>query len=72
MLLDPAGDALGEGVMVERVAEFGDWAIDFEDLVDGAGVAGALGADEADVEGGYLCVLEPGVEEEVAATDAEG
>ena len=72
MLLDPASDAFGEWEVVERVAEFGDWAVDLEDLVDGAGVADALGADEADVEGRYLRVLEPGVEEEVPATDAEG
>ena len=51
VLLDPVGDAFGEGVVVERVAEIGDGAVDFEDLVDGAGVAGAVGADEADVEG---------------------
>jgi hypothetical protein len=72
VLLDPARDPFGEGIVVERVAEFGDRAIDFHNLVDGAGVADALGADESDVEGRYLGVLEPGVEEEVTATDAEG
>ena len=71
MLLDPARDPFGEGIVVERVAEFGDGAIDLEDLVDGAGVAGAFGTDEADVEGRDLGVLEPGIEEEVAAADAK-
>ncbi len=51
VLLDPAGDAFGEGEVIEGIAEFGDGAVDLEDLVDGAGVAGALGADETDVEG---------------------
>ena len=72
VLLDPVGDALGEGVVVERVAELGDGAVDFEDLVDGAGVVGAFGADEADVVGRELGVFEPGAEEVVAAADAEG
>ena len=51
VFLDPLGDAFGEGIVVERVAEFGDGAVDFEDFVDGASVAGAFGTDEADVEG---------------------
>jgi len=72
VLGDPVGDSLGEGVVVEGVAEFGDGAVDLDDLVDGAGVFAALGADEADIEGGDLGVFEPGVEEEVAATEAEG
>ncbi len=71
MLGDAVGDALGEGVVVEGIAEVGDGAFDLDDLVDGTGVAGAFGADEADVEGGDLGVLEPGVEEEVAAAEAE-
>jgi len=51
VLGDPVGDALGEGVVVEGVAEVGDGAVDFDYLVDSAGVTGAFGADEADVEG---------------------
>ena len=57
--------------MVERVAEIGDGAVDFEDFVDGSGVAGALGADEADVVGRDLRVPEPGVEEKVPAAETE-
>ena len=71
MLGDPVCDAFGKRKVVERVAEIGDGAFDFEDLVDGAGVAGVLGADKADVEGRDLRVLEPGAEEEVAAAEAE-
>ena len=51
VLLDPAGDAFGEGVVIERVAEFGYGAVDFENFIDSSGVAGVLGAYEADVEG---------------------
>jgi hypothetical protein len=54
-----------------RGCEVGDGALDLDDLVDSAAVAGALGADEADVEGGDLGVFEPGSEEEVAAAQAE-
>jgi hypothetical protein len=72
VLLYPAGDAFGEGVVVERVTELGYGAVDLEDLVDGTGVARAFGADQADIEGRDLGILEPGVEEEVAAADAEG
>ncbi len=43
VLLDPAGEAFGEGVVVEGVGEFGDGAVDLDDLVDGAGVAGRAG-----------------------------
>ena len=57
--------------MIERIAELGDGAVDLEDLVDGPGVAGAFGTDETDVEGRDLGVLEPGVEEEVAAAYAK-
>jgi hypothetical protein len=71
VLLDPASDAFREREVIERIAEFGNRAIDLEDLVDGAGVAGAFGTDEADVEGRDLGVLEPCVEEEVAAAHAE-
>ena len=42
MLGDPVGDALGEGVVIKRVAEIGDRAFDLQNLVDGAGVAAAL------------------------------
>jgi len=69
---EPVSDALREGIVVEWIAEVGDRAIDLEDLVDGAGVACAFGADEADVKGRDLRVLEPGVEEVVAAAQAEG
>jgi len=58
--------------VVERVAETADGAVDLEDFVDGASVVGAFGADETDVEGRDLGVLEPGAEEMVAAADAEG
>jgi hypothetical protein len=51
VLLDPLGDALREREVVEGVAEAGDGAVDFEDLVDGAGVVGAFGTDQADVIG---------------------
>ena len=71
VLGDPVGDALGEREVIERVAQIGYRAFDFDYLVDGAGVAAALGADEADVVGGDLGVLEPGAEEEVAAAEAE-
>ena len=71
MLLDPASDAFGEREVIERIAELGNGTIDLEDLVDGAGVAGAFGTDEADVVGRDLGVLEPGVEEEVAAAHAK-
>ena len=57
--------------MVERVEQLGDRAVDLEDLVDGAGVAGALGADQADVVGRDLRVLQPGAEEEIAAAQAK-
>src|ERR1700761_1786469 len=67
VLLDPTSDAFGEWEVIERIAQLSDGAVDLEDLVDGAGVAGALGTDEANVEGRDLGVLEPGVEEEVAA-----
>jgi len=50
VLLDPLGDALGEGVMVERITEVADEAVDLEDFVDGAGVVDAFGTDEAYVE----------------------
>ena len=43
MLGDPVGDALGEGEVVEGLAEVGDGAVEFEDFVDGAGIAGARG-----------------------------
>jgi hypothetical protein len=72
VLLDPAGDALGEGVVIEWVAEFSYGAVDLEDFVDGASVAGVLRAYEADVEGRYLRVFEPSAEEEVATSYAEG
>ena len=52
--------------------EVGDRAGELEMLVDGAGVAGALGADEAEIKGRELGVFEPGVEEEVAAAEAKG
>lgn len=68
----PVADAFGEGEVVERVVQMGDGAADLEDLVDGAGVVGAIGADEADVEGGDLGVLKPGAEEEVAAAELKG
>ena len=58
--------------MIEGIAEAGGGAVDFEDFVDGAGVVGAVGADEADVIGRDLGVLKPGVEEEVATADAKG
>jgi len=62
VLFDPAGDAFGKRVVVERVAEFGYWSVYLEDFIDGAGVACALGTDETDVEGRDLGVFEPGVE----------
>jgi len=67
----PVGDALGEGVVIEGMSEVGDGTLDLDDFVDGAGISSALGADETDVEGGYLGVFEPGAEEEVAAAQAE-
>jgi hypothetical protein len=67
VLLDPLGDAFGEGEVVERIAEAADDAFDLEDFVDGAGVVDAFGADEADVEGRDLGVLEPGAEEMVSS-----
>jgi len=51
--------------------EVGDGAGELEVLVDGASVVGALGADEAEIEGRELGVFDPGVEEEVAAAEAE-
>ncbi len=72
MLGDPVGEALGEGEVVERGGESGDFAGDFDDFVDIAGVAGLTDAPEADVEGRQLGVLEPGAPKEVAALDAEG
>jgi len=51
VLGDPVGDALGEGVVIEGMGEVGDGAFDLDDFVDGAGVSGAFGADETDVEG---------------------
>ena len=53
------------------MGEVGDVTLDLDDLVDGAGVAGAFGPDKADVEGRDLGVFEPGAEEEVAAAEAE-
>ena len=55
--------------MVERGGKLENGAVDFEDLIDGAAVAGAFGADEADVEGRNLRMFQPGIEEEVAATE---
>ena len=72
VLVDPAGYALGEWVVIERVAELGNGTVDLEDFVDGAGVAGVLGAYQADVEGRDLRVFEPGVEEEVTTAYTEG
>ena len=72
VLFDPVGDALGEGEVVERLVEGVDGAGDFQDFVDGAGVADALRADETDVEGAELGMLQPGVEEEVPAAETEG
>ena len=71
VLFYPAGDAFGEGEVIEWVAEIGDGAIDLDDFVDRAGVAGAFRADEADVERRELSVPEPRAEEEVAAAKAE-
>lgn len=72
VLLDPLSYAFGEGIVVERIAEAADSAVDLEYFVDGPGVVGAFGTDEADVEGRELGVLEPGAEEVVAAANAEG
>ena len=72
VFLHPVADAFGEGEVVERVVQRADGAGDLEDLVDGAGVVGAIGADQADVEGRDLGVSEPGTEEEVAAAELKG
>ena len=72
MLVNPPSDALGERIVIECIAELGDWAVYFQDFVDGAGVVGALWADKPDVKGEDLGVFEPGVEEEVAASHSEG
>jgi len=72
VLLDPFGNALGEGEVIERVAKICDGAVDFEDFIDGSGVVGAVGTDKTDVVGRELGVFEPGAEEMVAAADAEG
>ena len=68
---DPVSDAFREGIVVERIAEVGDDAFDLEDLVDGSCIAGTLGTYETDVKGRDLGVLEPGIEEVVAAAYAE-
>ncbi len=58
--------------MIQGLLQVRDCAVDLEDFVDTAGVAGARGADQADVEGAELRVPKPGVEEEVAAAEAVG
>ena len=67
MFLDPTSDAFGEREVIERIIKLGDLTIDLEDFIDSSGIAGALGTDEAYVEGRDLSVLKPGVEEKVAA-----
>ena len=57
VLGDPVGDAFREWEVVEGGGEVGDGAFDFEHLVDGSGVAAALGADEADVVRGDCACL---------------
>ena len=71
VLGDPVGEALGEREVVEGVGEVSDAAFDFDDLVDGACVAGAPRTDETDVERRNLGVLEPRTEEEVTAAETE-
>lgn len=48
---DPVAEALGEGVVVERVLKIADRAIHYGDWIHQAFVVDELGAEEADVPG---------------------
>ena len=71
MLCHPMRDALGKCKVIERRMQLQNFAIDLDYLVDVTGVVRVPNAQEANVVGGQLRMLQPGSPEEVAAADAE-
>ena len=69
---EPVAEPLGEGVMIERVLEITHSTIHHGDGIHQALVVDKLRAEEADIKGRRLHILELATLEEVAPADAVG